>query len=88
MQRLALVSLLLMTACPSRTMSTLQPQGEDVNVKYIPVSADIDILLVIDNSASTADKQTIFSENFPKFVAALDAWRYGVIGRTLRLPRA
>ena len=41
------------------------------------MSADIDILFVIDNSASTSDKQTVFAANFPKFVAALDAFPTG-----------
>ena len=77
MQRRFLVSLLLMTACPARTMDDVDPQGERVEIKYIPVSADIDVLFVIDNSASTAEKQTVFAANFPKFVAALDAFPMG-----------
>jgi hypothetical protein len=45
--------------------------------KAIPVSADIDILFVIDNSNSTADKQALFAANFPRFVQALDAFPSG-----------
>ena len=69
--------LLLLTGCPDRTISavTTHPQGEII--KDIPVSADIDVLFVIDNSASTQDKQTVFAANFPKFVAALDAFPTG-----------
>jgi hypothetical protein len=40
-------------------------------------SANLDILFVIDNSASTADKQTLFATNFPNFVTALDALPQG-----------
>src|SRR5439155_18055033 len=51
------------------------PQG--VIIKQIPVSADLDVLFVIDNSASTTDKQTVFAQNFPRFVQALDAFPSG-----------
>src|ERR1700733_6469590 len=80
MKRIALGSLpllLLVTACPNRSVSKVDPQQEGAVVKHIPVSADIDILFVVDNSASTADKQTVFAANFPKFVAALDAFPTG-----------
>ncbi|HEY1550406.1 MAG TPA: hypothetical protein VGG28_21410, partial [Kofleriaceae bacterium] len=45
--------------------------------KEIPVSADIDILFVIDNSSSTQDKQNLFQTNFSNFVMALDAFPTG-----------
>ena len=78
MKRTALVSvLLMMAACPDRSISLVVPQQQGAVVKHIPVSADIDILFVIDNSASTGDKQTIFAQNFPKFVQALDAFPTG-----------
>src|SRR5450432_303677 len=76
MKRAAL-ALLLLAACPDRTLSKVDPQQQGALVKHIPVSADIDVLFVIDNSASTIDKQTIFAQNFPKFVAALDAFPTG-----------
>ncbi len=65
------------TGCPDRTISSVNPQQQGAVKKDIPTSADIDILFVIDNSASTADKQTVFAANFPKFVAALDAFPSG-----------
>jgi len=78
MKRTALVSvLLLMAACPDRSISLVVPQQQGAVRKHIPVSADIDILFVIDSSASTGDKQTIFAQNFPKFVQALDAFPTG-----------
>ncbi len=70
-------ALCLVAACPDRTISKLVPQQQGAVTKEIPVSADIDILFVIDNSASTLDKQTIFAQNFPKFVQALDAFPTG-----------
>ncbi len=63
--------------CPDRTISKVTPQQTGVATKHIPVSSDIDILFVIDNSASTIDKQTIFGQNFPRFVQALDAFPTG-----------
>jgi len=78
MKRTALASLLFsLAACPDRTISEVQIKQQGALVKHIPVSADIDVLFVIDNSASTIDKQTIFAQNFPKFVAALDAFPTG-----------
>ncbi len=65
------------TGCPDRSIDKIPPTQSGVVVKKIPVSADIDILFVIDNSASTVDKQTVFSQNFPKFVQALDAFPMG-----------
>jgi hypothetical protein len=41
------------------------------------ITNELDILFVIDNSASTADKQTLFSQNFAQLVAALDAFPGG-----------
>jgi hypothetical protein len=78
MKRTALVAaLLLMAACPDRSISQVVPQQQGAVRKHIPVSADIDILFVIDNSASTGDKQALFANNFPKFVQALDAFPTG-----------
>src|SRR3569623_2563931 len=66
-----------LAACPDRSVSTVTPQQGGAVIKKIPVSADIDVLFVIDNSASTLDKQTVFAQNFPKFVQALDAFPTG-----------
>lgn len=69
--------LALVAGCPDRSLSIVTPTQGGAVIKKIPVSADIDILFVIDNSASTQDKQTVFAQNFPKFVAALDAFPTG-----------
>ncbi|HEX7837117.1 MAG TPA: hypothetical protein VF469_06610 [Kofleriaceae bacterium] len=66
-----------LAGCPDRPTSELDPTQNGTVTKKIPVSANIDILFVIDNSASTLDKQTVFSQNFPKFVQALDAFPTG-----------
>ena len=73
----AIGTLALVAGCPDRSISEVTTVASPVAVKEIPVSADIDILFVIDNSASTADKQTIFASNFPNFVTALDAFTTG-----------
>ena len=66
-----------LAGCPDRTISEVKPQQQGAVTKKIPVSADIDILFVIDNSASTLDKQTAFAKNFLNFVQALDAFPSG-----------
>ena len=68
---------ILLAGCPDRSISKVEPQQQGALTKKIPLSADIDILFVIDNSASTSDKQTVFASNFPQFVAALDAFPSG-----------
>jgi hypothetical protein len=68
---------LLVMGCPDRPIDKIGPTQNGVVIKEIPISADIDILFVIDNSTSTLDKQTVFSQNFPRFVQALDAFPMG-----------
>lgn len=78
MRSSALAAMLaVLGGCPDRSLSVVTPQQGGAVIKKIPVSADIDILFVIDNSASTLDKQTVFAQNFPKFVQALDAFPTG-----------
>ena len=67
-----LLPLIGLAGCPDRTISAVVPQQQGEFTKDIPVSADVDLLFVIDNSQSTQDKQTVFAANFPRFVAALD----------------
>ena len=74
---IALASLGLVAGCPDCSISEVNPAQQGAVTKEIPVSADVDILFVIDNSASTADKQTVFASNFPNFVTALDAFPTG-----------
>jgi hypothetical protein len=67
----------LLAGCPDRSISKVVTTEYGVATKEIPIVADLDILFVIDNSASTADKQALFAANFPKFTAALDAFPGG-----------
>lgn len=77
MPRPYLFAVLLLAGCPDRSIAIVDPVQGGAIRKDIPVSADIDILFVIDNSASTLDKQTVFAQNFPRFVQALDAFPTG-----------
>jgi hypothetical protein len=74
---LAFLGLAGLTGCPDRTVSSLEPAQVGEVMKEIPVTAEIDLLFVIDDSASTRDKQTVFAANFPRFVQALDAFEKG-----------
>jgi len=69
---LAPFALAFLAACPHRSLSQVPATAAGTATKNIPVSADIDILFVIDNSLSTADKQALFAQNFPSFVDVLD----------------
>jgi hypothetical protein len=68
----SIVGASLLAGCPDRTISSVPPQQQGVTSKNISLSADIDILFVIDNSKSTGDKQQIFDNNFPNFINALN----------------
>ena len=57
--------------CPDRSISVLDPTPIAVSTKDIALSADIDVLFVIDDSPSTEDKQIVFAQNYPRFVDAL-----------------
>jgi hypothetical protein len=65
---------ILATGCPDRPLSEDNPVQSSVFTKDIPVSADLDILFVIDDSASTRDKQALFAENYQNFVARLESF--------------
>jgi hypothetical protein len=74
------VGLGVLGGCPDRAISPVKPIQTGAVTKGIPVEADIDILFVVDNSASTADKQALFAANFPRFVQALDMFPSGMGG--------
>jgi hypothetical protein len=65
------------TGCPDRSISPVDPVASAVSTKDIPVSADLDILFVIDDSSSTRDKQVVFANNYPGFVTALEGFPTG-----------
>jgi len=94
--RMTLVSVgiaLLATACISRDISATDLRATGEILHDIPISADIDILFMIDNSPSTADKQAVFAANFPRFIQALDGFpggrpnvHIGVVSSTMKIP--
>src|SRR5688572_1887835 len=75
---LHLAGLAGLTGCPDRAVAELEPAAAGEIAKDIPVDVEIDLLFVIDNSGSTADKQTVFAQNFPRFVQALEAFDEGL----------
>lgn len=77
--RCAVVAVMIigLAGCPDRGISELTGVPTAVSTKDVPVTADLDILFVIDNSKSTQDKQTAFAKNFGNFVAALQAFPTG-----------
>jgi hypothetical protein len=72
--RLFLVPLALV-ACNQVDPKTFPPPA--TVTKRVLLGRNLDILFVIDNSASTSDKQLVFASNFPRFVDALDAFPGG-----------
>jgi len=64
----------LLAGCPDRSISEVIPQQGRVEYKDIPVSVnrDIDILFLIDDSPSMADKQRNIGDNFTKFIDVLN----------------
>ncbi len=70
----------LLTGCPDRTISEVNPQQGRVEYKDIPVTVNrnIDILFVIDDSGSMADKQSNLASNFPNFVNVLNTIEGGL----------
>src|SRR5689334_17681903 len=70
----------LLTACPDRTVSKVVPDQGRVEYKDIPVTVNrnIDILFVIDDSGSMADKQNNLATNFPNFINVLNTIEGGL----------
>lgn len=70
---LALSATGLLAACPDRGISKVDPAQGRVEFKDIPVkiNRDVDILFVIDDSPSMADKQKNLAANFPNFITEL-----------------
>jgi hypothetical protein len=76
----SLVAVGLLAGCPDRSISEVTPQQGRVEAKDIPVNVnrDVDILFVIDDSPSMADKQTNLAANFPKFIEVLSTIQGGL----------
>ncbi|MBA3455099.1 MAG: hypothetical protein H0T42_18560 [Deltaproteobacteria bacterium] len=77
---LGLAAIGLMTGCPDRSISEVIPQQGRVEYKDIPVTVNrnVDILFVIDDSPSMADKQANLSSNFPNFINVLNTIQGGL----------
>ena len=65
----------LLTACPDRDVTEVNPIQDNVDTKVIPVTLnrDLDILFVVDNSGSMAEEQALLSANFAAFIDVLEA---------------
>jgi hypothetical protein len=63
----------LLAGCPDRSISKIDPLQGRVEFKDIPVTVnrDIDLLFLVDDSPSMADKQTNLAANFPQFIKVL-----------------
>jgi hypothetical protein len=70
---IAVTSVGLLAGCPDRTISEVKPNQGRVESKSFPVdlNRDVDILFLIDNSGSMADKQANLQSNFPNFINVL-----------------
>src|SRR5262245_66112087 len=75
----ALAAAGLVTGCPDRSISEINPLQGRVEAKDIPIKINrkVDILFLIDNSPSMADKQKNLADNFPKFIDVLDSIQGG-----------
>src|SRR5262245_32960590 len=85
MRKSVLASLLglaagLLAGCPDRTISGVIPEQGRVETKDIPVNfnRNVDILFVIDDSPSMADKQKNLADNFPNFINVLNTIQGGL----------
>lgn len=76
---LGLAAVALLAGCPDRTISPVDPVQGRVEAKDIPVkiNRNVDILFVIDDSPSMADKQKNLANNFQKFIDVLDSIQGG-----------
>ena len=80
--RCTVLSLVAVVAagCSDHAVSELDPQQARVEVKHLPlrVNRDLDLLFLIDDSPSMADKQDNLAANFPRFIEALGAFPGGL----------
>ncbi len=77
---LGLATIGLLTGCPDRTISEVNPEQGRVEFKDIPVNLNrnVDILFVIDDSGSMLDKQQNLKDNFPNFINVLNTIQGGL----------
>lgn len=77
---LGLAAVGLLAGCPDRTISEVNPEQGRVDYKDIPVTVNrnVDILFIVDDSPSMADKQANVRSNFPNFVNVLNTIQGGL----------
>jgi hypothetical protein len=70
---LSLTAISLLAGCPDRSIDEVTPLQGRVEAKDIPVTVnrDVDLLFVIDDSPSMADKQGNLIRNFGEFIKVL-----------------
>jgi hypothetical protein len=70
----------VLTGCPNREISRVDPVQDKVEIKDIPVqlNRDVDLLFVIDNSGSMEEEQTSLATNFPQFINVLQTIEGGL----------
>ncbi|HVV86501.1 MAG TPA: vWA domain-containing protein [Kofleriaceae bacterium] len=68
-----LLACAVLSACPDRDVTEVNPIQDNVDKKLIPVTLnrDLDLLFVIDNSGSMAGEQASLAANFPTFISVL-----------------
>src|SRR3954454_2054806 len=71
----SVLALGVLAGCPDRSIDEVKPQQGRVEAKDIPVNInrDLDLLFLIDDSPSMADKQANLADNFPKFIEVLNS---------------
>jgi hypothetical protein len=71
---LPVLALLVLSACPDRPVSAIQPHQSGTDTQQIPLSVNrkVDILFVIDNSISMRDEQASLVANFDAFMTKLE----------------
>jgi hypothetical protein len=69
----SICSLLLLAACADRSVTAAPPRGTGEQVTTVPitVSNKLDLLFVIDDSASMGEEQALLAANFPRFIDEL-----------------
>src|SRR5215813_14323777 len=72
---LSILAVGVLAGCPDRSIDKVDPLQGRVEAKDVPVdiNRDIDILFLIDDSPSMADKQQNLADNFPKFIQVLES---------------
>ena len=75
-----LLAALVLSGCPDRDVSKVNPIQDNVDTKIIPVTLnrDLDILFVVDNSGSMKGEQDSLVANFPSFIGVLQTIEGGL----------